>query len=87
MGPLLFLIFYNGLTDYFSHSKRLQYVDDTVLYYANNEVSWVENALNDDLKRISAFCYDNELILNLKKPKTEVILCGSSKNLSKCRDL
>lgn len=69
MGPLLFLIFYNGLTDYISHSNRLQYVDDTVLYYANNEVSGVENALNDDLKRISAFCCDNELILDLNKKR------------------
>ena len=69
MGPFLFLIFYNGLTDYISHSNRLQYVDDTVLYYANNEVSWVENALNDDLKRISAFCCDNELILDLNKKR------------------
>lgn len=69
MGPFLFLIFYNGLADYISHSKRLQYVDDTVLYYANNEVSWVENALNDDLKRISAFCCDNELILDLNKKR------------------
>lgn len=37
-----------------------------VLYYANNEVSTVENPLNDDLKRISTF-YDNELNINLKK--------------------
>ena len=38
-----------------------------VLYYANNEVSTVENSLNDDLKRISTFFYDNELNINLKK--------------------
>ena len=72
LGPLLFLIFYNDLTDYICHSKILQYADDMVLYYTNNEVSSVENSLNDDLKCISNFCYDNELILNLKKSKMEV---------------
>ena len=77
---------YNNLSDYICHSKIFQYADDTVLYYANNDVSSVENSLNDDLKRISIFCYDNELILNLKKKP--VMLCGgTSKKLSKCRDM
>ena len=65
----------------------LQYADDTVLYFANSKVSLIEKALNDDLKQISTFCHDNELVLNLKKTKTEVRLCGTTIRISKSEEL
>ena len=83
----MFLIFYKDLTKYICHYKILQYANDTVVYCANNEVSSVENSLDDELKRISTFCYNNELILNLKKSKTELMLCEISRKLTKWRDL
>ena len=64
----------------------LQYADDTVLYFANSKVSLIE-ALNDDLKQISTLCHDNELVLNLKKTKTEVMLCGTAIRISKSEEL
>ena len=87
LGPLLFVIFYNDLTDYITNAEVLQYADDTVLYFANSKVSLIEKALNDDLKRISTFCHDNELVLNLKKTKTEVMLCGTTTRISKSEEL
>ena len=83
----MFLIFYKDLTKYICHYKILQHANDTVVYCANNEVSSVENSLDDELKRISTFCYNNELILNLKKSKTELMLCEISRKLTKWRDL
>ena len=87
MGPLLFVIFYNDLTDYITNAEVLQYADDTVLYFANSKVSLIEKALNDDLKQISTFCHDNELVLNLKKTKTGVMLCGTAIRVSKSEEL
>ena len=87
LGPLLFVIFYNDLTDYITNAEVLQYADDTVLYFANSKVSLIEKALNDDLKQISTFCHDNELVLNLKKTKTEVMLCGTTIRISKSEEL
>ena len=87
MGPLLFVIFYNDLTDYITNAEVLQYADDTVLYFANSKVSLIEKALNDDLKQISTFCHDNELVLNLKKTKTEVRLYETTIRISKSEEL
>ena len=85
--PLLFVIFYNDLTDHINHAEVLQRADDTVLCFANSKVSLIEKALNDDVKQILTFCHDNELILNLKKAKTEVMLCGTAIRISKSQEL
>ena len=87
LGPLRFVIFYNDLTDYITNAEVLQYADDTVLYFANSRVSLIEKALNDDLKQISTFCHASELVLNLKKTKTEVMLCGTAVRISKPEEL
>ena len=66
MGPLLFVICYNDLTDYITIAEVLQYADDTVLYFANSKVS---------------------LVLNLKKTKAEVMLCGTAIRILKSEEL
>ena len=46
LGPLLFVIFYNDLTNYITNAEMvLQYADDTVLYFANSKVSLTEKTL------------------------------------------
>ena len=87
LGPLLFVIFYNDLTDYITNVEVLQYADDTVIYFANIRVSLIEKALNGDLMQISSFCHDNELVLNLKKTKMEVMLCGTAIKILKSEEL
>ena len=39
------------------------------------------------MKQILTFCHDNELILNLKKARTEVMLCGTAMRISKSQEL
>ena len=79
MGPLLFLIFFNDLVDHVRYSHVLKYADDTVIYVAATEMNEIENALTADLKSIDQYLRDNELVINLKKGKTEVMLLGTSK--------
>lgn len=57
------------------------YADDTVLYYANKDVETINKCLNQDLEALSNFCKDNELILNMKKGKTEAMLFGTAKRI------
>jgi hypothetical protein len=59
------------------------YADDTVLHYAHKEVSIIEEELTEDLPRLSEWFEQNELMVNLKKGKTEYMLFGTGKNLSK----
>ena len=53
LGPLLFLLHFNGAYLPLKHCKILMYADDTVLYYAHKEVNVIEGKLTEDLLRLS----------------------------------
>ena len=86
LGPLLFLLHFNGVYLPLKHCRILMYADDTVLYYAHKEVSVIEEKLTEDLSRLSEWFEQNELMVNLKKGKTECMVFGTGKNLSKNDD-
>ena len=81
LGPLLFIIFFNDLQEVVKKSSVLQYADDTVIFFGSNCSDTIENALNSDLKAIADYCKENELLINFKKGKTEVMLLGTAKRL------
>lgn len=83
LGPILFLIFFNDFSEHLEKSKCIQFADDTVIYVANADPYIIETTLNDELENVSTYLNDNELILNLKKGKTETVLFGTSKRLSR----
>ena len=82
LGPLLFITFFNDLVDTLD-SKVIMYADDTVIYCASDDVNVVKNVLNSEMKAVGSYCGDNELFLNLKKGKTESMLFGTARRLSK----
>ena len=57
------------------------YADDTVIFYANRDTTIIENQLKKDMENVKNYCFTNELIINTKKGKTEVMLFGTSKRL------
>lgn len=82
LGPLLFTVFYNDLTDLKMSSRVLQYADDTVVYCPGKDVESIETVLSHDMDLIANYFDENELIMNLSKGKTEVMLFGTAKRLS-----
>ena len=82
LGPLLFVIFFNDFKDHMRNSQVLQYADDTVIWYSSSDAHEIENVLNAEMKRIGTYCKENELLLNLKKGKTEIMLFGTAKRLN-----
>jgi hypothetical protein len=82
LGPLLFTVFYNDLADHLVNSRVIKYADDTVVYFSGKDVEAIEGALSQDLEEITRFFYQNELVINLKKGKTEIMLFGTGKRLS-----
>ena len=82
LGPLLFTLFFNDFPDQLRYCETIKYADDTVIYYANKDFLVIENRITEDLQSISKFFDQNELIINLKKGKTECMLLGSAKRLS-----
>ena len=79
LGPLLFLIFFNDITDVINHAKIVKYADDTVLYVADKETQSIQTQLVMDMESIAVWLKENELIINLKKGKTESLLLGTAK--------
>ena len=82
LGPLLFLIFFNNMHSPLRHCKILTYADDTVILTSSNDIDAIQDSLSQDLDNLSHWFRDNELIFNLKKGKSEVMLFGTSKRLN-----
>lgn len=82
LGPLLFVIFFNDLPDVLENCRVIKYADDTVVYFSHSNKSVVMSTLTKELSNISSYLDLNELIINLKKGKTEVMLIGTAKRLS-----
>ena len=83
LGPLFFLIFFDDLQNQLSETRCIQYADDTVIFVAHEDVKTIEKILNDELRKLQGYFRNNELVLNLKKGKTETVLFGTAKRLSK----
>ena len=85
-GPLLFLIHFNGVYLPVKNCKILMYADDTVLYYAHKDVKIIEQKLTEDMSRLSEWFERNELVVNLKTAKTECMLFGIGRKLTKFKE-
>ena len=57
------------------------------MYCEGSDINYIETRLNEDLINVGEFFETNELIINLKKNKTESMLFGTAKKLSKHRNL
>ena len=55
----------------------MKYADDTAIYLSDKSVCVIEEKITDDLFRIATWLEENELIINLKKGKTECMLFGT----------
>ena len=83
LGPLLFVLFFNDVVSCLTKDSILKYADDTMIYFSSTDFHVIENTLQEDMDNLSNYFYDNELILNLKKGKTESMIFGTSKCLAK----
>ena len=80
LGTLLFLILFNDVHNKsLMHSQILIYADDT----SHGDINIIEGHLIEDINNLSNWLSENELIMNIKKGKTESTLFGTGKRLSK----
>ena len=81
LGPLLFILFFNDITDVIMGTKTVKYADDSVIYVADKDLKVIKTKLSKDLQTIADWFDENGLIINLKKGKTESLLFGTSQTI------
>ena len=82
LGPLLFLCYVNDMQSSISNNCKLMlYADDSAILYSHKNPDVISNVLGQELENCSKWLVDNKLSLHLGK--TECIVFGSKKKLSK----
>ena len=74
-------MFFNDFEKCLKRSESLNFTDDTVAYVHGKTKDIVESQLNEDLKNMSTYFKTNQLIINLNKGKTEMMIFGTSSRL------
>ena len=74
LGPLLFLIYINGLSDNWNSNPKL-FADDTLLFFVVHDINQSGIKLNDDLGKINnrAFQWKMGSDPDIKKQEQKVI--------------
>ena len=69
LGPLLFLLYINDITESSNIFSFFLFADDTTVFYSNKSNPETENILNTELNKISGWLAANKLSLNVGKSK------------------
>ena len=77
LGPLLFLIYINDITDEAQSSEIRLFADDTILYILVDNPVTSAAALNDDLKRIGTWA--SKWLVRFSAPKTKTMYISKKK--------
>ncbi|CAB4000865.1 Hypothetical predicted protein [Paramuricea clavata] len=79
LGPMLFILLINDIDHQLNSCKILLYADDTVVFTSSKNQETIKVNLNSDLSKLATWFYENNLVVNLKKGKTEFILSKAEK--------
>ena len=87
LGPLLFNILINDISQVVDKAQIILYADDTAMYYAHKDPKTIQEILGNQCNNINNWLGDNNLYLNLNKGKTEFVLFGTPQRLSKAEKI
>ena len=79
LGPLLFILHVNDLSQVVTKCSILMCADDTVLFFSAKQASIIEETLNKELAEIDQWLCKNSLFINVSK--TEAMLFGTTPKL------
>ena len=80
LGPLLFLIYVNDITDSLLSLTRL-YADDSSLYYSATSLSDIESIVNHDLRIVSQWA--KQWLVDFNPDKTEAVIFSTRKDFDR----
>ena len=85
LGPLLFLVYIDGVQSELRHSKMTMFTDDMAFYCHENSPTNLQSKLNADLAAITSWLHNNKLTLNVTKSK--FMVNGGRDKLSQFNDI
>lgn len=79
LGPLLFIIYVNGLTSTIKTAKAIMYADDTVVHMAISKKPTIQEIkiYQTELNKICDWCNNNKLSINAAK--TKIMILGTNR--------
>lgn len=92
LGPLLFLIYINGIFTLQLNGVLLLFADDAVLIYFNTNIEALNKKIQEDLDTIAQWLASNKLTMNADKTKYMLfnvnpsIVINSNFNLTMCNN-
>ena len=86
LGPLLFLLYVNDMSQAVT-CDLLLYADDSCLVYEGGNINEIENKLNKDFNSLCDWFVDNKLSIHFGEDKTKSILFGTNRKLKNIREL
>ena len=63
LGPLLFLVYINDLSNLSKVLKMILFADDTNIFYSHTDASYLMEVVNLKLKKITCWFYTNKLCI------------------------
>ena len=81
LGPLLFVVLINDAYQCLQNCQMLMYAGDTVLFFSHSSTKIIEEKLSHEGTKLFNWFADNNLVLNLKSGKTELVIYGTSQKL------
>ena len=81
LGPLLFPIYVNDLPQAVQESNVSMYADDTSLCYQSHDLTQLNEAISNDLRKLDSWLQGNKLPLNIAKTHS-MLICTKQKQLS-----
>ena len=69
LGPLLFLIYINDLSDVSKILDFILFADDTNIFFSHKNVDSLEKTLNEELWNLKTWCQANKFSINYLRSK------------------
>lgn len=76
LGPLLFIIYINGIFDLKLNGTLILYADDAVLIYTSDNLDTIQIKIQEDINKISHWLKVNKLTININKTKFMLLKPG-----------
>ena len=85
LGPLLgFIIYVNDIPNSVPDLSLILFADDTSAFTSHQDLSTLNNIMNNGLSKLNTWFKSNKLSLNLKK--TNYMLLGTRNKTNQCKD-